>query len=163
MQERDEDQKKASGYVEILRCAEAEGKKSRGICRKSEVYDAFGNANIPGIYAAERMLEDYLTMQRILERTERILEERGEEPHRGETSLIDGDLHLRAQMYEIRRMIFAVPDDDAKLYLYYRYIYGETIERCAEMLSVSRATVYRIRRRALLLFSELMVIEQCNA
>jgi DNA-directed RNA polymerase specialized sigma24 family protein len=115
------------------------------------------------ITEAERILLDYQTIERILARAERLREEKGGLPLGAEMVIGESDIHLRARMYEIRRMIFSIPDEDAKLFLYYRYVYGETMEGCADMLSVSRATVYRIRRRALQLFSELVTAERCDA
>lgn len=163
MQERDEVKEKVGGYLRVLRCDAGNGEETRENYRKSEVYDAFGNANICRIAEAERTLLDYQTIERILARAERLREENGGLPLGAEMVSGESDIHLRARMYEIRRMIFSIPDEDAKLFLYYRYVYGETLEECAEMLSVSRATVYRIRRRALLLFAELISTERCDA
>lgn len=163
MQGRDKHKEKNSGYLQILRCAMEKSEVNRENCRKSEVYDAFGNANMSRITEAERILLDYQTIERILARAERLREEKGGLPLGAEMVIGESDIHLRARMYEIRRMIFSIPDEDAKLFLYYRYVYGETMEGCADMLSVSRATVYRIRRRALQLFSELVTAERCDA
>ena len=56
----------------------------------------------------------------------------------------------RARMFEIRHFIMDLPNSDEKLFLYYRYIKGESVVRCGELLGISRAGAFRMRRRALL-------------
>ena len=60
----------------------------------------------------------------------------------------------RARMYEIRHFIMSLENCDEKLFLYYRYVKGETVERCAELLGISRASGFRMRKRALQLACE---------
>ena len=63
------------------------------------------------------------------------------------------ELYLaRAKMFEIRHAIMELPNCDEKLMLYFHYIKGETIEKCAEMLGLSRSSAFRMRKRALELF-----------
>ncbi len=63
---------------------------------------------------------------------------------------ITGDTALaRGKMYEIRHFIMGLENSDEKLLLYYHYIRGETVEKCAELLGVSRASGFRLKRRAL--------------
>ena len=57
----------------------------------------------------------------------------------------------RARMFEIRHFIMGINNCDEKLMLYYHYIKGESVERCAELLGISRSTAFRMRRRALLM------------
>jgi DNA-directed RNA polymerase specialized sigma subunit len=57
----------------------------------------------------------------------------------------------RARMYEVRHFVMSTCNCDEKLFLYYRYVKGETVERCAEMLGISRASGFRMRKRALLM------------
>ena len=62
----------------------------------------------------------------------------------------DFDLSLaQARMFEIRHFVLSMPNTEEKLFLYYRYIRGQTVEICAELLGVSRSTAYRIKDRAL--------------
>ena len=143
-------------YFGMLCRGEARGEKKAQVCRKSEANFSFGNANETRILAAERMLHSYRTIECLLEIGRR-------ETDRGEFSgdgarkdNAEHEMQMRMRMYEIRRMILSLDDDEAKLFLYYRYIYGESILRCAEMLSISRATAYRVRRRALGLVADLM-------
>ena len=63
----------------------------------------------------------------------------------------------RARMYEVRHFIMSVRNCDEKLFLYYRYVKGETVERCAELLGISRASGFRMRKRALLLAYETLL------
>ena len=79
------------------------------------------------------------------------------ERKRGEVSEWDAEspdeLYLaRAKMFEIRHAIMELPNCDEKLMLYFHYIKGETIEKCAEMLGLSRSSAFRMRKRALELF-----------
>ena len=68
-----------------------------------------------------------------------------------------GDIALaRARMYEIRHFINSLPNCDEKLFLYYRYVRGESVERCAEMLGISRSSAYRLKNRALSLAASVM-------
>ena len=72
-------------------------------------------------------------------------------PHLPEDGLYcaDEEAYIKARMFEIKRFITALPSDDRKLLLYYHYVHGETVEKCAELLNVSRRTAYRLKRRAL--------------
>ena len=61
-----------------------------------------------------------------------------------------GEMPLaRARMFEIRHFIMSLPNGDEKLLLYYHYVRGESVERCAELLGVARASGYRLKKRAL--------------
>lgn len=55
----------------------------------------------------------------------------------------------RAKMYEIRHFILDMPNGDEKLLLYYHFVRGETVERCGELLGVSRSSAFRMKKRAL--------------
>ena len=55
----------------------------------------------------------------------------------------------RARMYEIRHFVMGLENCDEKLMLYYHYIKGEPVERCGELLGVSRSTAFRMKARAL--------------
>ena len=55
----------------------------------------------------------------------------------------------RARMYEVRHFILSLDNSDEKLLLYYHYVKGESIEKCAELLGVSTRTAFRIKARAL--------------
>lgn len=63
-----------------------------------------------------------------------------------------GELPLaRAKMFEIRHFIMGLDNCDEKLLLYYHYIKGEPVERCGELLGISRSSAFRLKRKALFL------------
>ena len=55
----------------------------------------------------------------------------------------------KAKMFEVRHFILELPNCDEKLLLYYRYVKKLSIEKCGELLGVSRRTAYRMLDRAL--------------
>ena len=66
-----------------------------------------------------------------------------------------GEMPLaRARMYEVRHLINSLPNSDEKLLLYYHYIKGENVERCGELLGLSRASAFRLKNRAHKLIAE---------
>ena len=66
-----------------------------------------------------------------------------------------GDIPLaRARMFEIRHFIMDMPNSDEKLMLYYHYVKGEPVERCGELLGISRSSAFRLKARALALAQE---------
>ena len=60
----------------------------------------------------------------------------------------------RARMFEIRHFIMGMENSNEKLLLYYHYIKGEPVERCGELLGVSRSTAFRMKAKALRLAAE---------
>ena len=61
----------------------------------------------------------------------------------------DDTAYVKAKMFEVKRFVTSLPPDDRKLMLYYYYIHGETVEKCAEMLGISRRSAFRLKKRAL--------------
>lgn len=55
------------------------------------------------------------------------------------------------RMQHIRSFIDSLGHTSAKLLLYYHYVRGETVERAAESLFVSRRGAFRLKKRALAL------------
>ena len=55
----------------------------------------------------------------------------------------------RAKMFEIRHFVLDMENSSEKLLLYYHYIRGESIERCGELLGISRSSAFRMKKRAL--------------
>ena len=66
----------------------------------------------------------------------------------GQKSLSD-DALLKARMMAIRRFVMTLPDCREKMLLYYRYLFGYSVERCAELMDVSRRTAFRIADEAI--------------
>ena len=60
-----------------------------------------------------------------------------------------GDMPLaRARMYDIRHFIMGMNNGEEKLFLYYHYVRGESVERCSELLGISRSSGFRLKKRA---------------
>ena len=73
----------------------------------------------------------------------------------GEDLELLGDIPLaRAKMFEIRHFIMELENSDEKLMLYYHYVKGEPVERCSELLGISRSSAFRLKSRALSLAQE---------
>ena len=61
-----------------------------------------------------------------------------------------GDLTLaKVKMFEIRHFILGLPNSNEKILLYLHYIDCEPIERCGNIMSISRSSAFRLKRRAL--------------
>lgn len=97
-------------------------------------------------------LKDYLSGYKLckeilqLERYEREFisqQERWESERPGELSL------ARARMFEIRNFIMDLPNSKEKILLYMHYIDCEPIERCGDIMNISRSSAFRLKRKAL--------------
>ena len=66
-----------------------------------------------------------------------------------EDILAGDEAYWRARMYEVSTLLGEMKNSREKLILYYRYIRGESIERAANLLGVSRRTGYRLHQRGL--------------
>ena len=62
------------------------------------------------------------------------------------------EMTLRAEMFAIRRSVMKLPDSKEKILLYNRFIRGETMETCAEVIGISRRSVFRLSHRAMALY-----------
>ncbi len=62
------------------------------------------------------------------------------------------EMSLRAEMFAIRRSVMSLPDSKEKFFLYNKYIRGESMEACAEILGISRRSVFRLKQKALDLY-----------
>ena len=68
----------------------------------------------------------------------------------GDTLSADADEAIfRSKMFEIRSLILSVEQTPEKMLLYYYYVKGYTLDRCARVLGISRRSVYRLKLRAL--------------
>ena len=109
--------------------------------------------NIEVLALAEDYLRGYALSKKIVaaERYER------EFLGGGEDLELLGDIPLaRAKMFEIRHFIMDMKNSDEKLLLYYHYIKGETVERCGELLGVSRSSAFRLKSKALAMAGEML-------
>lgn len=65
---------------------------------------------------------------------------------------IGGDLSMaRARMFEVRHFILSLDNCDEKLLLYFHFVRGESVERCGELLGISRTSAFRLKKKALAL------------
>ena len=62
---------------------------------------------------------------------------------------VTSDAALRLRLFEIRRFILSHPAGDEKLFLFLRYVHGETMRSCSEKMGISERTAYRLHKRAL--------------
>ena len=57
---------------------------------------------------------------------------------------------IRARMFGVRQFITSLRcDSNTRMLLYWHYIRGVSVARCAEMMDISRAGAFRLRKRAL--------------
>ena len=57
---------------------------------------------------------------------------------------------IRARMNGVRQFVSELKcDSNTRLLLYWHYIRGVSVTRCAEMMDISRAGAFRVRKRAL--------------
>ena len=55
----------------------------------------------------------------------------------------------RAKMYEVRHFILGMQNGNGKLLLYYHYVRGDSVEKCAELMGISRSSAFRLKKSAL--------------
>ena len=67
----------------------------------------------------------------------------------GEDGIVGDAALARGRMFEIRHLIMSLDNCDEKLLLYYHYIRGEGVEKCAELLGMSRSSAFRLKKYAL--------------
>ncbi len=105
-----------------------------------------------------RQVEDYLRGYQLNRKLLRLDRYEREYFHTDEKDIeAFGEAPLaRARMFEIRHFIMQIKNCDEKLMLYYHYIKGEPVERCGELLGVSRSTAFRMKARALKMAAERM-------
>lgn len=102
---------------------------------------------------ADNYLRGYIINQKLL-RLDRY--ERTYLGYRDSEESVTADIPLaKAKMFEIRHFITDMGNCDEKLFLYYHYIRGETVEKCAELLGISRSSGFRLKKRALFMAAEL--------
>ena len=103
------------------------------------------------VAAARDFLAGYQLCLDLLElkRYERRRAETFDEPCRCEDVLAGNEAFWRARMEEIGQAIASLRNGRDKLVLYHRYIRGESVERAAALLGISRRTAYRAFRRGL--------------
>ena len=104
------------------------------------------SVNNTEIQKIENYLKGYMLNQKLL-RLDRY--ERTYFGYRDSEETIPDTPIARAKMFEVRHFIMSLENSDEKLLLYYHYIRGETVEKCAELLGISRSSGFRLKKRAL--------------
>ena len=108
-------------------------------------------ANISKFSVAERETDNYLKgyqFNRKLLRIDRYEQEYFTSDYSDIEAFGEAPL-ARARMFEIRHFVMNMENSEEKLLLYYHYIKGWPVEKCAELLGVSRSTVFRMKKKAL--------------
>lgn len=66
-------------------------------------------------------------------------------------------ISARMEMYKVRHFIMDLPNGEEKLLLYFHYVKGESVERCSELIGVSRRSAFRLKHKAMrLAYDELV-------
>lgn len=115
------------------------------------------------IRSVEEYLKGYSLNRKLVELEKYEKEYFGGDEAEWEERELPAELPLaRVRMFEIRHFVMGLENCEEKLLLYYRYIKGESIENCAELLNVSRSTAYRIKDRAMNLAAEKYKLREVN-
>lgn len=117
--------------------------------RKTEIAETFEKSNDLFLREVEGYLLAYRAVCKLLEMNRYERTYFGEAGRSREDALEESESYLQARLFEIRSFVLSMSECDEKLFLYYHYIHGESIARCAELLDISRATAYRLKCRAL--------------
>lgn len=102
-----------------------------------------------GVTAITEFLENYRFGRRMIEMNKYRMEYFRDSTGSDDIQSDDDEAYIKAMMFEIKRFITSLPPDDRKLFLYYHYIKGETVEKCGELLHISRRSAFRLKKRAL--------------
>ena len=106
------------------------------------------------IEEARNFLSEYTVFRRMLESNEYERSYFGKsektlDPEGNRYNLPGSESHIRMKLFEIRRFVLSLGNCNEKLFLFYHYVHGESVERCAELLRISRRSAFRLKRRAL--------------
>ncbi len=91
-----------------------------------------------------------------LRKYERHRAKRFEEECSCEDILQGNEAFWKARMYEVEHLVASLRNGREKIILYYHYIKGESIERSADFLGISRRTGYRMHRKGLLVVGSIL-------
>ena len=110
------------------------------------------------IKITENFLKSYKLNQKLL-RLDKYEKEYFGSDRVGSEAIFETQL-ARPRMYDVRHFIMSMPNSDEKLLLYYYYVRGRTMEACAELFGVSRSSVFRRKKAALILAAEKYISER---
>lgn len=92
-----------------------------------------------------RYLRDYRRTYSMLKSSSLTRKYSGEDAYRADAD----EAVFRARMFEIRAFVLSIEQTPEKMLLYYYYIKGFTLDKCAKILGISRRSVYRLKIKAL--------------
>ena len=101
----------------------------------------------PNVAEVRQFLESYLYNNKLLRGN------RYARTYFGASNLGD-DPFIKAAMHPVRVFIMELPDCREKMFLYFRYLHGHSVEKCAELMEVSRRTAFRVAAAALTFAAE---------
>ena len=118
-----------------------------------------GEIGVQEIAAAANYLESYRTNGKLLfmDNYER---EYFEEKEGILHDILDEVPIARERMSEMRQFISSLDNCDEKLFLYYYYVKGRSVETCGDLLGVSRSTAYRLKKRAIRMVAEVLLAKR---
>ena len=97
----------------------------------------------------KRILSEYTVFRKIYEKNIGKEKYFGNAENNDDPRLSEGGSHqLVFKMFRLRRFVLSLGAQKEKLFLFYHYIHGESVERCAELMDISRRTAYRLKKRA---------------
>ena len=103
------------------------------------------------IKRAKEYLEEYTASRRLLEMNEYEKNYFGKAEKdldlEGRAFCLPGsEPEIRMRMFTIRRFVLSLGNCNEKLFLFYHYIHGESVERCAELIKISRRSAFTGRK-----------------
>ncbi len=103
---------------------------------------------------AEKYLSEYSVFRRMKEMDEYELEYFGKSEEymdmMGRELTLPGAKSVAAsKLFEIRRFVLSLGNCNEKVFLFYHYIHGESVGRCAELMGQAQRSAFRLKKRAL--------------
>ena len=100
-----------------------------------------------------RYLSGYSVFRRLAEQQGECLNYFGNPTKNDDSSMSvnDESTEARVKMFEIRRFVTSLPPGDEKVLLFFHYIHGDSVEKCAERMEIAARSAYRLQKRALLM------------
>ena len=116
---------------------------------KPIIYDNTKNGNENDTSTAVEFLESYLFCKKMLDMNKYERAFFSFSDIGGETSC--DDVFLKSRAMRVREFVMNLPNCREKMFLYYHYIHGNTVERCAEIMDISRRSGFRVKKAAIAL------------
>ena len=127
---------------------------------KPIIYDDTKNGNENDTSAAVEFLESYLFCKKMLDMNKYERAFFSFSDIGGETSC--DDVFLKSRVMRVREFVMNLPNCREKMFLYYHYIHGNTVERCAEIMDISRRSGFRVKKAAIALAARHLPHDNAN-